>query len=165
MWFYHEKLRNSNIFVNNNSLVLVFLLTAWFQCLWLLLSGDLNRIFLQRWTLDESKYCDNTKFATVVRIYLIIFFKKRYRENSTRRSLFKTTNVNDSKIYFEETVGARLQKKFELIAIITCVPPKCATSSQDVLLVCLKSHWSIWELYFQNVLNKIKNCLCTHCCH
>ena len=25
MWFYHEKLRNFNIFINNNSLVLVFL--------------------------------------------------------------------------------------------------------------------------------------------
>ena len=68
-----------------------------------LLSAGINRIFLQRQTLDECKYCyktefgteckycHKTEFGTVASISLIIFFKKIYRKNNFLKVLTLVT--------------------------------------------------------------------------
>lgn len=102
-----------------------------------LLSAGINRIFLQRQTLDECKYCyktefgteckycHKTEFGTVASISLIIFFKKIYRKNN----FLKVLTLVTPKYILEKLLGQGWKRiwtyynnHFVLVKVCHCIP-------------------------------------------
>lgn len=90
-----------------------------------LLSAGINRIFLQRQTLDECKYCYKTEFGTVASISLIIFFKKIYRKNN----FLKVLTLVTPKYILEKLLGQGWKRiwtyynnHFVLVKVCHCIP-------------------------------------------